>query len=341
VARNLDAEFRRRVADAGIPGASAAVVFPDGREWSAAAGDAVLRPRRRMTTRTALPFDSVTKVATAALALRLVEQGRLRLEDPVARWYASWRGDDRATVRDLLGHTAGLGDPGEAFFRMLVRRPGARVTAREFLAATPTPGGLTKEAVYSNAGFVLAGLILERAAGEPLATAMRRELFDAPGGEGLAMQPSERARPPRAHSYWYPHGLGDPEDATDGSAILPSPAFAGAAGAAGALAGDVPSLARWGHELFGGHILQTKSLREMATFHDGAFWEGYGLGLALDSNDDRPMWGHGGDGFGTHTEFWHLPRERLTIAMTWNDDVLDREGRILPTLLRAALGYRK
>ena len=72
-----------------------------------------------------------------------------------------------------------------------------------------------------------------------------------------------------------------------------------------------------------------------------AFWDGYGLGLALDSNDDRPMWGHGGDGFGTHTEFWHLPRERLTIAMTWNDDVLDREGRILPTLLRAALAYRK
>ena len=46
-------------------------------------------------------------------------------------------------------------------------------------------------------------------------------------------------------------------------------------------------------------------------------------------------------GSARHTEFWHLPRERLTIAMTWNDDVLDREGRILPTLLRAALGYRK
>src|SRR5829696_6899887 len=86
-----------------------------------------------------------------------------------------------------------------------------------------------------------------------------------------------------------------------------SPAFAGAAGGAGALAGDVPSLARWGHEFFGGHVLQAKSLREMASFHDGAFWDGYGLGLALDSNDDRPMWGHRGDGFGTHTEFWHLP----------------------------------
>ena len=341
VAQSMDAEFRHRVEDAGIPGASAAVVFPDGRVWSGAAGDAVLRPRQRMTTGTALPFDSVTKVAVAALALRLVEQGRLSLVDPITRWSPDWRGDGRATVRDLLGHTAGLGDPGERFFRTLVSRPRTRVTAREFLAATPAPGKRTQEAVYSNAGFVLAGLILERAAMQPLATAMRREVFGVPGGEGLAMQPAERTRPPRAHSYWYPHGLGDPVDATGDNLVLPSPAIAGAAGAAGALAGDVPSLARWGHELFGGRILQAKSLHEMATFHDGAFWDGYGLGLALDSNDDRPMWGHGGDGFGTHTEFWHLPRERLTIAMTWNDDVLDREGRILPTLLRAALGYRK
>src|SRR5829696_6652830 len=34
---------------------------------------------------------------------------------------------------------------------------------------------------------------------------------------------------------------------------------------------------------------------------------------------------HGGDGLGSHTEFWHLPRERLTLAVSWNDDLLDRE----------------
>jgi len=50
------------------------------------------------------------------------------------------------------------------------------------------------------------------------------------------------------------------------------------------------------------------------------------------------MWGHGGDGIGSHTEFWHLPQERLTLAVTWNDDLLDREGRLHLALLRAALG---
>ena len=91
-----------------MPGATAAVVFADGREWSGAAGDAVLHPRRSMTTATAIPFDSITKIVTASTAMRLVEQGRLRLDDPVRRWYPAWRGDPEATVRDLLGHTSGM-----------------------------------------------------------------------------------------------------------------------------------------------------------------------------------------------------------------------------------------
>src|SRR3954451_22745595 len=70
-ARSLDAQLKSEVADAGVPGASAAIGFPDGREWTAATGAAVLRPPAPWTPRTSVTFDSVTKIATAALALRL------------------------------------------------------------------------------------------------------------------------------------------------------------------------------------------------------------------------------------------------------------------------------
>lgn len=60
LARRLDAQFRREVTLAGIPGASAAIVFPDGREWSRAVGAAELEPRVAMTTRTSFSFASVT-----------------------------------------------------------------------------------------------------------------------------------------------------------------------------------------------------------------------------------------------------------------------------------------
>lgn len=214
----------------------------------------------------AIAFDSVTKIATAALAMRLVEQGRLRLDDPISRWYARWRGDPRATIRDLLGHTSGLGDPSDAWFRSLVRHPHRPATLSGVLAATPRPGPRTADAEYSNAGFILAGAILARAAGEPLATAMRRDVL-GPGGAGLVLQPAERPRPPLAHPYVYPESGATPVDAKAAGPYLPSFAWADGAGAAGALAGDVPSLAWWGHALLGGHLLKPASLRAMTRFH--------------------------------------------------------------------------
>ena len=206
-----------------------------------------------------------------------------------------------------------------------------------YIDTAPKPGRRTTAAVYSNTGFVIAGMILARAAGEPVAKAMRRELFNQPGGAGLALQPGEQPRPPIAHSYWHPPGTVDQQDIHDGGAFLPSREIATLAGTAGALAGDVPSLAHWAHLLLGGKILTAESLREMSRFHDSDAWQGYGLGLALDSIDGHTMIGHEGAGFGSHSELWHLPRENLTIAVTWNDDVVGRDANALPALVRIAL----
>jgi D-alanyl-D-alanine carboxypeptidase len=341
VARELDAKLREKVKDTLVPGASAAVVFPDGRVWKGAAGVAVIEPRRPMTSQTSLPFASTTKIATAALAMRLVEQGRLSLDDPIERWYAAWRGDPKATIRDLLGHTAGLGDPPDAFFERL--SSGGAATPRRFIAATPKPGPRTTNAEYSNTGFMIAGLILARAADRPVAAAMRQELFSHSGGDGLAFQPAERPHPPLAHAYWHPDGTLDRADAADGSGLLPFRGDATMAFTAGALAGDVPSLARWSHELLSGRILKPESLREMTRFHDGGGWRGYGLGLArglaYTPEGNHELWGHGGEITGSITDLWHLPRKNLTIAIAWNDDRLNSSAaEFLPALLRAALG---
>lgn len=341
VARALERQFRSHLADSGIPGgASAAIVFPDGRVWDGAAGNAVLEPPTPMTERTSISFDSVAKLATAALALRLVEQGRLGLDDRITRWYPAWAGDPDATVRDLLGHTSGLGEASDRLYHRIVRHPRRTITTDQVLAATPPPGPRTQEAVYGNSGYVLAGRILERAAGQPVATAMRREVFDVAGGDGLAMQPSERPHPPLAHAYWFPEGGATPHDASDGGPFIPSRAWASGTSTAGALAGDVPSLARWGHALLGGEVLDPGSLRAMTRFREGGPWERYGLGVALSSIDDVPMWGHGGDGIGTHTELWHVPSEDVTIAVSWNDEQLEADAPFVPSLLRTVLEPR-
>ena len=337
-AHRLDAALKEKVEDTGVPGATAAVVFADGREWSGAAGDAVLHPRRPMTTDTAIPFDSITKIVMASTSMRLVEQGRLRLDDPIRRWHPAWRGDPEATVRDLLGHTSGMGDPPDAFFFRVFDHPRVTPTRRQFVAAAGRPGPRTEGAEYSDAGFVLAGLILERAGGAPIAALTRRDVLSAPGGDGLALQPGERPAPPHAHSYWYPNGLDRQVDFNDRSGLLPRRSLTTMASGAIGLAGDVPSLARWGRELLGGHVLEPSSLQEMQDVHQGGFWAGYGLGLAKWYVDDHDLWGHTGDGIGTHTELWYLPKERVTVAVAWNDHAIDNDGGIFQALVRAAVG---
>jgi D-alanyl-D-alanine carboxypeptidase len=340
--RALEAELRKDFAQEAIAGVSAAIVFPDGREWSSADGLAVIATKQPMTPRTSMPLDSVTKLATAALALRYAEEGRLRLDDTIRRWYPAWDGDPHATVRDLLGHLAGTRDAPDSFYVSAWRHPHAKLTARDTIAATPRAGPRSSEVAYSNTGFLIAGQVLHRAGGQPVAAGMRRTLFDHPGGAGLALQPAERAHAPRAHSYWYPHGTGKrPADLSDSTAALPFRSWAGMLSPAGALAGDVASLARWGHELLGGDILKPASLRAMAHFRPDAFGQRYGLGLALDTIDGHTMWGHTGDGFGSHTELWHVPADDLTIAVSWNDDTLNREAVFLPHLLRAVWAAEK
>jgi D-alanyl-D-alanine carboxypeptidase len=338
-AHRLDVALAQKVEDTGVPGATAAVVFADGRKWSGAAGDAVLHPRQAMTTATAIPFDSITKIVTASTAMRLVEQGRLRLDDPIRRWYPAWRGDPKATVRDLLGHTSGMmRGPPDGFFIRVLEHPRVTPTRQQFVAAAGKPGPRTEDAEYSDAGFVLAGLILERAGSAPIAALARRNVLGAPGGDGLALQPGERPAPPHAHSYGYPDGVSRQVDLNDRSGLLPRRSLTTMASGAIGLAGDVPSLARWGSELLGGHVLELSSLQEMQDVHPGGFWAGYGLGLAKWYVDDHELSGHTGNGIGTHSELWYMPKERVTVAVAWNDDAIDNDGGIFQALVRAAVG---
>jgi len=335
-ARELSDVLRETVEQTGVTGASAAVVFPDGGLWQDATGLAVVKPERPMTSETTLPFASISKPATAALAMRLVEAGRLGLDDPIRRWYPTWRGHRAATVRDLLGHTAGVGEPPNAYFEQL--GDGRAPTARRFIAATAKPGPRTTSPEYSDTGFMIAGLILERAGREPIAAAMRRELFTHPGGDGIAFQPDERAHRPLAHSHSYVVGGGRPVDLADGSGLLPNRGVATMSFTAGALAGDVPSLARWGHELLGGRILEPESLRVMADFRDGSFWGGYGLGLARTEEGEHELWGHEGETIGAISALWHAPQEDVTVAVSMNDDLLSvTETRLVRNLLETAL----
>ena len=146
-----------------FPAASVEVGSTADVRWSAAAGAHTYDPYATFTKPgTIFDLASLTKaIATTTLAMRAVDDGRLRLDDRVASWLAEWRGTDReiVTIRDLLAHSAGL----SAYLPFFRDQTGRQEFQREICTLRLEYAPRT-QSIYSDLGFILLGFILEDAA---------------------------------------------------------------------------------------------------------------------------------------------------------------------------------
>ncbi|WP_458782077.1 serine hydrolase domain-containing protein [Arthrobacter sp. D3-16] len=175
--RQLHAGRARAVAQeiasaADIPGISIAVATPDEVLYSGAVGYADLASRRQARPNDQYLWFSMTKIATATAAMRLHADGLLDLEAPIGTYLPGYRPHPRyghPTTRQLLTHTAGLGNP------LPVRwvRPEHHAAVPSRLARIIRKHGTPRAAVgsraaYSNIGYLLAGEVIETATGRPV-----------------------------------------------------------------------------------------------------------------------------------------------------------------------------
>jgi D-alanyl-D-alanine carboxypeptidase len=327
--RRLDAELEKRARELGVVGAAAALFARGEPVWSGASGKADIAAGRAMTAQTPVAYASVGKMITAALALRLAEQERMSLDDPVREWVPEWPGKRSKTLRDLLGHDGGIEDAPEAFYRAQVNRPARRFRPADWLAALRPPQP-EDSSLYNNSGFVVAGLALRRAAGDGWLNLLRDT---APG---IALQPDQIVTGAPVRGYVYPRGAGDPRPFGDGGQLVPSTSLATAAWTSGGYAGSVEAMARWADRLFAGKLLEPESLDEMTDFAPGSGLDAYGLGLERFEMHRREAWGHGGGMPGFRSRLTYLPKEGLTLVAVWNDDLIDQD-RIPETLMKVAL----
>jgi len=126
---------------------------------------------------TVFDLASLTKVlATTTIAMRLVERGRIDVDDAVRTRVPAWRGEDRrsVTIGDLLAHASGL--PG---YRPYFHRLSGRAAFADAICAEPLDAPPRTRAVYSDLGFILLGALLEDAAGETLDRQFARFWSDA------------------------------------------------------------------------------------------------------------------------------------------------------------------
>jgi D-alanyl-D-alanine carboxypeptidase len=319
-----------------VPGVIVAVEAPSTGSWAGAAGLAEVATGAHMRPNLTFRIASNTKTFTAATVLRLVEQGKVSLDDRIAEYFPSDLVDrlnvvdgvsrgHGITIRHLLNHTSGLYDWGtDADYAALGGlEPSKRWTPLEqveFALAHGDPYGAPGELVhYSDTGYVLASLIIEQVSGLPLAAAFRSLLrFETLGLASTyleSLEPVPAAAAPRIHQY-----LGS----RDGNGIDASFDLFGGGG----LVSSAADLVRFWRALFGGRVFDDpRTLDLMLTTVPAGEGRGdAGLGLFHGLSGDIMCWRHSG--------FWgsfalHVPERDITIAGVANQQKAHDSGAIV------------
>ncbi|MDR7273705.1 serine hydrolase domain-containing protein [Catenuloplanes atrovinosus] len=324
--RALDALVRTD----GFPGALAAVRDRAGRTRDLTAGVGDLRTGKRPPADGYVRIGSNTKTFTAVVVLQLVGEGRVGLDRPVETYLPGLVPDgEHITVRQLLQHTSGLanytdhlGDEEFTEGRHRYREPRELLDIAFAHAPDFAPGAGWR---YSNTGYVVLGLLVQRVTGRPLAEQITERVIDRAGlretyfpGVG-----DEAIRTPHPRGY-----LGaDRVDVTE-----QDPSWGWAAGQMIATPSDLNAFFR---ALLGGRLLRPAELAEMRRTVDASegMWPGarYGLGLASTPLSCGGLyWGHGGDIPGFETRGGATEDGRaVAIALTSTPDRVEQHQHVI------------
>ena len=347
-------EFRERY---GFPGATAAFVLTDGSVVTAATGFADFEAGQQMTPASRMLAASIGKSFVGATIIALEHEGLLSQEDRLAdhlgdrAWFAALPNAETITLRHLLRHQSGLPDhPHLPAFQVAAA---ARIAAGqpafgptdllEFVTEQDALFEAGTAWAYSDTGYILLGLVIEKVTGRPF-YAVVREAFvdpldltdtipsDRPDLAGLAVGYTVEDNP-----------FGLPERTADAAGVLvwdPGVEWTG-----GGFASTSADLARWGHVLFSGAAMDTPYLDRLL---DGVPVAPdapeilYGAGVAIYADTSRgPVYGHGGWIPGYVSSLRHYADHGVTVAFQINSDagIVDDSTDLVPALEAALADF--
>lgn len=287
---------------------------------------------------TAFGIGSVTKQFTAAAILRLQEQGRLRVTDSIGRFFPGVPAEKRGiTLHHLLTHSSGLPREVEGLPQPA---PAMAPTADEYLRrilAAPLRSPPGAPYYYSNIGYRLLAMVVERAAGMAYERYLREQLW-APAG----MERTGFALPAFAPGV-LARGYTLRDEGTVLDRVLPP----GAAGTAahlghGGVASSVGDLFRWIRVLDGGRVLSDSSRRRLVTPHvaeDSTATSHYGYGwVLLTTARNTRLVTHNGDDGVFYADLRRYADEGVTLVMltNQNDALAQAVLRAVPRLVFGA-----
>jgi D-alanyl-D-alanine carboxypeptidase len=337
---SLQAQFERHIDEQHIGGAAAAVTVPGRATYRLSAGFQDLAATRRTSPDGCFLIYSITKIYLAVTVLRLAQQRKLALDDPLSTWCTDIDVPATITVRQLLNHTSGLPDYGSpASYQQAVEgEPQEPWSFDEFLRQT-WKGNLAFDPgtgwLYSNIGYMLLGRIIERAGCNSLAHVLTTEIL-VPLQLDATLLVSERGQlQTLVPGYSKTHGKNDIRDIREWY----HPGWV----SHGVLASTASDVNRFLDALFTGRLLDHYHLSEMlrTTPLPGlppALQAEYGLGIACETDTEFGRhYGHDGSGPGYRVVTSHAPQlHNTTITVLCNTDVCNPRG-ISDSLMRMVL----
>lgn len=260
-------------------------------------------------TRMKFQIGSITKQFTAACIMLLVEEGKIKLDDPITRHLPDYPSNpgDRITIHHLLSHTSGI--PNYTAMLDVWNRRALETSVADLMATfkdKPLEFEPGQEWSYSNSGYIVLGAIVEAASGMSYEEFVESRIFDALGMENSGYDHREEIIEDRAKGYY----LGDDGELKNASFVHMSVPYA-----AGALYSTVNDLLTWDQALYGEQLLSSTSLEKMFT----PVKNNYGYGFMIQDVFDRKLiWHNGGiDGFLTTLNRW--VDEKVTIIVLSNN----------------------
>lgn len=318
----IDQKISATLVAYGAPSVSVAIVQNGALAYAKAFGSANLAEQRAADTATRYAVGSISKQFTVAALLLAQEQGKLSLNDKVAKYLPELTRASEVTIRQLLSHTSGYEDfaPQDYMIEEWAKptTPDAIINHWAKIPLDFDPGTRWQ---YSNTNYTIAGKILEKATGQDLMSFLQQHILTP-----LDMKSAGDcdARGPQDATAYTRFALGPPR--------LVAREGPGWYFAAGELCMTPSDLAKWDIAFLGKRILSAGSYAEFTKevkLTDGKSTH-YALGLSLNEVQGLPAISHGGEVSGFLASNTIIPSKNTGIIVLSNQDGVN----MVPTITR-------
>ena len=326
-----------------VPGASLAIVRDGHITKAQGYGFANLELRSPATKETVYEIGSTSKQFTATAIMMLVEEGKVRLDDTITKYFPeapqAWSG---VTIRHLLTHTSGIQNHVAVPHWLDVFRTNlafetapSRDELLKMFFKLPLEFQPGETWAYDNTGYYLLGIIIEKASGKSYWQFLDERIFKPLGMNATRSTDPQPIVRNRASGYEWKN-----DHFENRPVLLPTIAFS-----AGSLLSTVEDMAKWDAALYSEKLLKKSSLDQMWTAvatNDGAAAPfNYGFGWFIDSYHGHRLVQHSGGTPGFSSAMYRFVSDKLTIIILTNhaDRILDQlaidlAGIYLPALKR-------